>query len=177
MHTLTMSALSGPLRQALRLAALGGALVCAAAQATSQTEALVSACADGEMEICRQLSLASFEQQGPQSPLEARAALFAGDPEQAELVEAMEPDLKGGYGAVVAHYFATPGMAESARERYFLPAALSECGAHYHEVWALERGWWPTDAEDRPVWPLIYMHMLDHYFGYCVPEHGTGRRS
>lgn len=155
-------------RLARRLALLAP-LLAGGARADDQTEALVSACADGEMQVCQQLSLATGRPAGPPTPLELRAQAFVADPAVAALVgRPGEPDLLAGYPRVVEHYFATPGLPAEARARYLRADALPGCAAHYHEVWALERGWWPTDAQGAADWQLLYLHMLDHYFGYCL---------
>lgn len=145
------------------------ALSAASARGDAQTEAMVSACADGDMRMCQQLSLIAPDPAAPQTPLERLAAAFAADPAQRALTGSEgTPDLVTGYVRVVENYFATPAITPEARERHFRAQALPECAAHYNEVWGLERNWWPTDAQGAADWRLLYLHMLDHYFGYCL---------
>lgn len=154
-----------------RPAVLLGALCLLAAPpapADSETLALISACADGNMDICQQIGGQS-DDTAAATPLERRAMDFRDRAGTLELLlDELTPDLARGYDLVVRDYFSAESITDVQRERYFRAAALPECAAHYTEVWLHERGWWPTRSDGGPDWMVLYIHMLDHYFGYCA---------
>lgn len=143
-------------------------------RADPQTEALISACSDGDMLMCQQLGTVARDPTTTLTPLERLAEAFAQRAVGLTLTGADgEPDLERTYAIVVEDYFAAPAMKPDARARYFRVQALGDCAEHYNDTWKIERHWWPTDASGAVDWRTLYLHMLDHYFGHCIAEAGT----
>lgn len=128
---------------------------------------LISACADGQMEICDQISLLEHPAE-PVSPLDAMALNFSKQTDQLELEEDKVPDLGKAYPLIIRDYFSNENISEEKRKKWFKEAALENCAQHYHMRWRMEKNWWPVDKNGNPDWRAIYPHVLDHYFGYCV---------
>jgi hypothetical protein len=145
--------------------------------ASSQTalRSLVGGCADGDMNLCQQIGEVSTEddEDAPGS-LEALASAFRRRAPGLGLESNEEPPLEAGYSAVVKDYFESPLVTAEDRERYFLEAELPDCSAHYADVWLHERQWWPTNPKGEAEWKVLYLHVLDHYFGYCLTHAAAG---
>lgn len=130
--------------------------------------ALIAACADGNMEICVQLEGLSGGSPEPSSRLDARAVAFQQRAPSLKLDGENTPELAKAYPLVVRDFFSAKTISAGERGLFYRPAALPECAQHYHETWLYDRGWWPVGENGKPDWRLIYPHILDHYFGYCV---------
>ncbi|GEM_PF-7132157 len=131
---------------------------------------LISACADGQMEICDQISRVKHPQ-APISPLDAMALAFSKRVPTLDLVdENHRPELDKAYPLIVEDYFSSERISTAEREKWFLKERLVSCSQHYHARWRMEKNWWPVDNEGNPDWRSIYPHVLDHYFGYCVRQ-------
>ncbi|MGH6636392.1 MAG: hypothetical protein ACRED0_09775 [Gammaproteobacteria bacterium] len=129
---------------------------------------LIAACADGNMEICVQLGGSSGSPE-PSSRLDARAVAFQQRAASLKLNDSENtPDLVKAYPVVVRDFFSAKTISAQERGVFYRPEALPECAQHYHETWIYDRGWWPVGKNGKPDWRLIYPHILDHYFGYCV---------
>jgi len=140
--------------------------------------ALVSGCADQYMDICQQVGNIALEgtddsQDAPGS-LEARGTAFRARAEGLGLMRGDPPPLLEGYQAVVRDYFDNPIVNPEQRAEFFLEAELPTCAQHYTDTWFYEREWWPSNRDGNPEWKILYLHMLDHYFGWCVPTRGEG---
>jgi hypothetical protein len=139
-----------------------------AAQARADdVRGLLSACADGDMALCQQLESGRGHESGS-AALDRQAAAFAGRFDLDALTRKGEPDLAAVYPRIVTDYFAAPELSAIKRARWARPDRYADCARHYHEVWIHERNWWPMTATGAPDWQLIYLHVMDHYFGYCV---------
>jgi hypothetical protein len=128
---------------------------------------LLSACADGNLAICQQLENSAGRETGSKT-LDRLAGQFAGRAAGLALEHDGEPRLDAAYPLIVTDYFAAPQVNNADRARWLRPELLSDCAQHYSDTWIHERNWWPMDARAAPDWHLIYLHVLDHYFGYCV---------
>ena len=153
-----------PLRS---IPALVVALACIAVRADDDVRGLISACADGNVEVCRQLDRGGAQGGSGSATLDARAAAFAAT-SVSGLERDGEPDLARAYPLIVADYFSAPSIDARTRTRWYHEAELPACAEHYAARWLQERHWWPTDADGHPDWGLIYLHALDHYFGHCA---------
>lgn len=142
-------------------------MACAGVAADDDVRGLISACADGNVEVCRQLDRGGAGGGSGSAALDARASAFAATA-AGSLDRDGEPDLARAYPLIVADYFAAPGIDAAGRARWYRPADLPACAEHYAGRWLLERHWWPTGADGQPDWTLIYLHALDHYFGHCA---------
>ena len=128
---------------------------------------LISACSDGQMEICDQIN----ELEHPARPvdiLDAMALAFANRSGAMKLEKDKIPDLDKAYPLIIRDYFSSGKIAEKKRKKWFKEASLENCGQHYHVRWRMEKNWWPADKDENPDWRAIYPHVLDHYFGSCV---------
>ncbi len=143
------------------------ALAVATARA-DDVRGLISACADGDLEVCRQLEHGGGAGGSGSRLLDARARAFATTAATVDLQRNGEPDLARAYPLIVDDYFAAPGIDAAKRQRWYRAADLPACAEHYAGRWLHESHWWPTDAQEQPDWQLIYLHALDHYFGHCV---------
>jgi hypothetical protein len=83
-----------------------------------------------------------------------------------DLVTDNQPRLKEAYPLVVDHYYAGAGPYDALPEPE--PLRIEACATHYADTWLGQRFWWPMDESGAPDWPAIYVHILDHYFGYCL---------
>jgi len=128
---------------------------------------LISACSDGQMEICDQINTLEHPSKAV-SPLDAMAMNFEQRSDIPELEEDKVPNLGKAYPLIIRDYFSNKNIAEEKRKKWFKEAALENCGQHYHVRWRMEKNWWPVDRNEDPDWRAIYPHVLDHYFGYCV---------
>ncbi len=128
---------------------------------------LISACSDGQMEICDQINTLEHPAE-PVDALDAMALAFANRVDGMALEEDKVPDLGKSYPLIIRDYFSNENIAEEKRKKWFKEAALENCGQHYHVKWRMEKSWWPADKNENPDWRAIYPHVLDHYFGYCV---------
>jgi len=141
--------------------------------------ALVSGCAEGQMELCQQVGNVARDgmddREDPPGSLEALGTAFRGRADALGLLAIDPPPLFQGYQAVVRDYFAYPLVSPAQREQFFFEQGLAGCAQHYADTWLHERQWWPVTATGVPEWKVLYLHVLDHYFGYCVPQHGGGQ--
>ncbi|MCC7412568.1 MAG: hypothetical protein IT495_13195 [Gammaproteobacteria bacterium] len=143
-------------------------LLAAAGARSEDLRGLISACADGDMQLCRQIDQVGADAGIGSSALDTLASQFAGAvATDVTLVHDGTPDLAAVYPRVIDAYFAAPELAD-ARGSWSRPQRIPACAEHYADTWLYERSWWPTDREGRPDWRLIYFHVLDHYFGLCV---------
>ena len=140
---------------------------CSLAEEPEHVGSLISACADGQMEICDQINTLEHPAEAV-SPLDAMAMNFAKRSDIPELEEDKVPDLGKAYPLIIRDYFSNKNIAEEKRKKWFKEAALENCSSHYHVRWRMEKNWWPVDKNEDPDWRAIYPHVLDHYFGYCV---------
>lgn len=153
-----------------RAAAVLVALALVPSAGADDLRGLISACADGDLAMCRQLEDGRAGAESGSPTLDALAEGFAARAPALGLAAADGvPRLAAAYGEVVADYFAHPRLAEQ-RARWYLEQRIPGCARHYADTWLHERNWWPTDADGGTDWRLVYLHVLDHYFGYCVRE-------
>lgn len=150
------------------LGVLSACLVLSTASVGEDFTALIAACADGDMEICAQLAGASDNSSEPSSRLDVRAVAFEHRATSLKLDHENTPDLAKAYPLVVRDFFEAETISAEERALFYRPEALPQCAQHYHETWIYDRGWWPVRQDGKPNWRLIYPHILDHYFGYCV---------
>lgn len=129
---------------------------------------LMSACADGDLDMCRQLDHGDGELSTGSDRLDQRARAFARRSTELGLQQGSAPALRKAYPLIVRDYFAAETISEENRRRWLQPELLPACAQHYSDTWLNERNWWPLDSRGEPDWQLIYVHVLDHYFGYCV---------
>lgn len=166
-HNAKMGFISGLSRPTWTRALLVALILSASSRAEDFT-ALIAACADGDMEICAQLGGLSDRSPEPSSRLDARAVAFQRKAPNLELDRENTPDLAKAYPLVVQDFFSAKTISAEERRLFYRPEALPACAQHYHETWIYDRGWWPVGNNGKPDWRLIYPHILDHYFGYCV---------
>ena len=148
-----------------------------AAAAAANERGIISACADGDLAMCEQLSLSGGDAVTGNSALDRRARAFAVRVREQGFAEQPAPDLAGAYPLVVGDYFDAPTITAAERAQFYHADALADCAAHYADTWLVERNWWPADEAGRVLWHLVYYHVVDHYFGYClrrVPPAGRG---
>lgn len=139
------------------------------AETADELQALISACADGEMMICDQINELN-RPSTPSSPLDAMALAFADRAPSFGIEQDAVPDLGKAYDLIVRDYFTNESISEENRQKWFREAALDNCAQHYHTRWRYEKAWWPVTEENTPDWRTIYPHALDHYFGFCVAQ-------
>lgn len=108
--------------------------------------------------------LAAMAQQS--GNLDQAARDFAERPQLDDLVKDNRPLLDQAYPLVVEDYYQKTGQYEPLPE----PEAhqVESCANHYADVWLGQKLWWPTDDDGAPDWETIYVHILDHYIGYCL---------
>lgn len=104
------------------------------------------------------------------SDLDQVAEAFAQRPQLDELVKDNRPLLDQAYPLVVEDYYQHVGQYEPLPK----PEAhqVQSCADHYAGVWLGQRLWWPTHEDGTPDWQTIYVHILDHYIGYCLRNTG-----
>lgn len=100
--------------------------------------------------------------------LSKAAQAFAASSVIEDLVGDNMPRLEQAYPLVVKDYYDNTGPYQALPE--FDSLAVDECAQHYAGVWLGQRFWWPTDDTGAPDWSMIYVHILDHYFGYCLQQ-------
>lgn len=164
-------------RSSTDTAALLAGLLVAATGVDADERGIISACADGDLTMCEQLELSGGDAVTGNTALDQRARAFAARSDTLGLAEAPAPDLAGAYPLIVADYFQAPTIDEQERRRWYREAILPECAAHYADTWLVRRNWWPVDSDGKVLWHLVYYHVTDHYFGYClarVPAPGQG---
>lgn len=144
-------------------------LFSATLNAADNLESLISACADGEMPICDQISQMKQPAQ-PTSALDARAIAFAKRASDLAIEQEQIPDLGKAYPLIVRDYFSSEKISTENRNQWFRESSLETCAAHYHQRWRMENNWWPVNEREDPDWRMIYPHVLDHYFGFCVKQ-------
>ncbi len=131
--------------------------------------ALISACSDGQMEICDQISRMEHPLE-PVSALDAMALSFASRSASMQLDKNKIPNLGKAYPLIVKDYFSNEKITDESRKKWLKTANLEDCGKHYHIEWRIDKNWWPVDNNEDPDWRALYPHALDHYFGYCVRQ-------
>lgn len=80
------------------------------------------------------------------------------------------PNFMEAYPLVIRDYFSAPRTTPEERSSYLKEEVLGECSKHYNLYWNNSGYQWPMDPEGNPDWEEIYLHMIDHYFAYCLSE-------
>ena len=83
---------------------------------------LISACSDGQMEICDQINTLEHPTE-PVDELDAMALAFANRVDGMALEEDKVPDLGKSYPLIIRDYFANENIAEEKRKKWFKEAA------------------------------------------------------
>ena len=143
-------------------------LAIAAAQphAVNMEEFLEKECQNGVEKDCEKLTDLRV-QLVKQKRLHERAVLYGqlinGN---GPMLDEKTPNLEGAYPGVMKDHLESE---IAAGETLILDEVrLPSCAYHYHNHWVNKKLWWPTDDEYKPDWALIYVFIVDHYYGFCL---------
>ncbi len=142
------------------------AVTAAQPHAVSLEEFLKKECQNGVEKDCEKLTDLKL-QLVKQKRLQERAVLYGQRINgNRPMLDEKTPNLEEAYPGVMQDHLESE---IAAGETLTLDEVrIPGCANHYHNHWVNKKLWWPTDDEYKPDWALIYVFIVDHYYGFCL---------